>query len=144
MISVIQIFLHTLGLAQFTVQPESVVQAEGLEAVFECLHPGAFTYSWGIDGIYFADSKFPPDLNRILPSGGSPARLIIPGIPQYNNTVVQCKAFISITYTVLLSQNATLFVQGECSDAAFYIEHSLMHKLLKRSFGFCHESNFRF
>ncbi len=36
--------------AQFTVQPVSVVQAQGIDAVFECQYPGAQSYNWGING----------------------------------------------------------------------------------------------
>ncbi|XP_064388381.1 uncharacterized protein LOC135336489 isoform X1 [Halichondria panicea] len=81
---------------EFTVRPVSVIQAEGLKAVFECLYPGALSHSWGINGMYPADDAFPPDVTRALPSGDTPARLSIPSTGQYNNTVVQCRAVIDV------------------------------------------------
>ena len=95
---------------QFTVQPESVVQAQGLEAVFECLNPNAIVHVWRINGEFLLEDQFPPDVTRIPPSGDSPARLIIPAIPQYNNTVLQCIALM--VEESPLSRNATLKVQG--------------------------------
>ena len=96
---------------QFTVQPESMVQAEGLEAVFECLYPRATAHALGINGEFPSDDQFPPDVTRIPPSGDSPARLIIPATPQHNNTVVQCIA-IMLSGPISQSENATLRVQG--------------------------------
>ena len=110
--------MHTFtteGIAGFSDQPESVVQAEGLEAVFECLYPGAVYHSWGINGEFLFDDQFPPNVTRVLPSGDSPARLIIPAIPQYNNTVVQCEAIVRAEggyLTSVLSCTVILLVQG--------------------------------
>ena len=103
-------FYLLLGHCQFTVQPESVVQAEGLDAVFECLHPGALIHNWGIQGEFFSEVKFPSDIRREISSGGSPARIIIPAVLHYNNTVVQCNAVVN--FMGILSNNATLQVQG--------------------------------
>ena len=91
----------------------SVIQAEGLMAVFECLYPGATAYSWAINGTFL--SVYPSDLVAVSPSGGSPASLSIPAIPEYNNTVVQCRAIVVVGggILVLLSDNATLTVYGE-------------------------------
>ena len=91
----------------------SVRQAEGLEAVFECLYPGATSYGWAINGTYL--SVFPPDIVAVSPSGGSPGSLIIPAKPEYNNTVIQCGAIVVVGggVQVLLSDNATLTVYGE-------------------------------
>ena len=99
-----------------------MVQAEGLEAVFECQYPGALLHGWGLNGEFLDDDQFPPDVTRIPPSGDSPAaRLIIPATPQYNNTVVQCIAIVKEGggYLVrsVLSFNATLQVQGRKLDA---------------------------
>ena len=69
-----------------------VNQAEGLEAVFECLHPGAISYAWAINGTF--QSYFPPDIDTGPPSGGSPATLTVPARPEYNNTVIQCGATV--------------------------------------------------
>ena len=69
-----------------------VNQAEGLEAVFKCLYPGAISYAWAINGIF--QSVFPPDIMAVSPSEDSPASLTIPAIPEYNNTVIQCGATV--------------------------------------------------
>ena len=100
---------------QFTVQPKSVIQAEGLETVFECLCPGAVSHTWRLNGVSRAEDEFPPDTTRPA-SGDTPARVIIPATPQYNNTVVQCEAIIREeggSFRSDLSNNATLRVQGK-------------------------------
>ena len=91
----------------------SVIQAEGLNAVFECLYPAATAYSWAINGTFLSD--FPSDIVTDSPSWDSPASLTIPAIPEYNNTVIQCRAIAVVggSNQVLLSDNATLTVYGE-------------------------------
>ena len=95
----------------------SVRQAEGLEAVFECLYPGAISYTWAVNGTFLSD--LPPDIYMyivpVLPLGDSPASLTIPAIPEYNNTVIQCRACVVVgrSVQVLLSDDATLTVYGE-------------------------------
>ena len=99
----------------FSIQPQSVVQAEGLVAVFECLNPVAVSHSWGINEEFLLDGQFPSSVIRTPASGDSPARLIIPVTPQYNNTVVQCRAIVEErggSLRSVLSFNATLRVQG--------------------------------
>ena len=90
----------------------SVIQAEGLEAVFECLHPGATSYGWAINGTFL--SVYPSDLVAVSPSGDSPASLTILARPEYNNTVVQCEAVVRVGggAVFVLADNATLTVQG--------------------------------
>ena len=107
--------MHTFPLAQqFTVQPESVVQAEGLEAVFECLDPGAVGHVWVINGEYLDVHQFPSDMTRIPASENTPSRLIIPATPQYNNTVVQCVPVSGQGSNMREpSENASLQIQGE-------------------------------
>ena len=93
-----------------------MVQAEGLEAVFECLYPGALTHNWGLNGDFFTDANFPADVIRIPPSVDSlTVKLIIPATQQYNGTVVQCNAVVKYSNGSLLgtlSSNATLQIQG--------------------------------
>ena len=91
-----------------------MVQAEGLEAVFECLYPGAISRIWRINGEDLPENQDLPNVTFISPSGDSPARLIIPATPQYNNTVVQCEAIVREGGGVMsvLSENASLTVQG--------------------------------
>ena len=90
----------------------SVIQAKGLQAVFECLHPGATAYGWAINETFL--SVYPPDIDTGPPSGGSPASLTISASPEYNNTVVQCEAVVRVGggAKFVLSDNATLTVQG--------------------------------
>ncbi|XP_064387485.1 uncharacterized protein LOC135335828 isoform X2 [Halichondria panicea] len=99
---------------EFTVRPVSVIQAEGLKAVFECLYPGALSHSWEINGMYPADDAFPPDVTRTLPSGDTPARLAIPATDQYNNTVVQCRAVLIVdgNAQIMPTCDVLLLIQG--------------------------------
>ena len=100
--------------AQFTVQPVSVVQAQGIDAVFECRYPGAQSYNWGLNGDFPIHNNLPPNVTVILPSGDIPTKLII-ATGQYNITVVQCEALVVRAGRVFipeLSVNATLQVQG--------------------------------
>ena len=100
--------------AQFTVQPVSVVQAQGLNAVFRCQYLGAQSYIWGLNGEFPNEDNYPPDVTRTLSSGDTPATLTIPATGQYNNTVVQCEAVVrdGRVFIPELSENATLQVQG--------------------------------
>ncbi len=93
----------------------SVVQAEGVGAVFECLYPGAIAHSWGINGTFPADYEFPSDFTRTQPSGDTPATLTIPATAHYNNTVVQCRAVVEVEggFVGRLTENATLTIFGK-------------------------------
>ncbi len=94
-------------------QPVSVVQAQGLNAVFECLYPGAISHTWGLNGEFPTDDSYPPDVTAIRPSGVIPATLTIPATAQHNNTVVQCRAVVEINgFVGKLSENSTFQVQG--------------------------------
>ena len=100
--------------AQFTVQPVSVVQAQGIDAVFECQYPGARTYIWGLNGEFPSHNSLPPDVTVTPPSGDIPTKLII-ATGQHNIIVVQCVALVVRAGRVFipeLSVNATLQVQG--------------------------------
>ena len=105
--------MHNTAQSNFTEQPQSARQAEGLETVFECLYPGAISYAWAINGTFLSD--YPPGIVTDSPSGGSPATLTIPAIPEYNNTVIQCRAIVVVGGDIQLplSDNATLTVYGE-------------------------------
>ena len=84
--------------------------------MFECLYFEALTHNWGLNGVFFTDANFPPDLIRIPPSVDSlTVKLIIPATSLYNDTVVQCNAVVKLSSGLLfgyLSSNATLQVQG--------------------------------
>ena len=89
----------------------SVIQAEGLEAVFKCLYPGAISYAWAINGAFH--SVYPPNIYTDSPSGGSPASLTIPARQQYNNVVIQCGVTVPGPMGGFLpSVNVTLAVYG--------------------------------
>ena len=90
-----------------------MVQAEGLEEVFECLYPGATAYSWALNGTF--QSVFPLGVRIAIGASSTPASLTIPAIPEYNNTVIQCRAVIVVETSpvFVLSDNATLTVYGE-------------------------------
>ena len=102
----------------FTVQPVITRQAEGLEAVIECLHPGGETsYDWFINQTIL--SSLSPDISSDIDSipsvGGSRATLTILARPEYNNTVVQCEAIVRVNGTgdFVPSDIAHLTVQGK-------------------------------
>ena len=88
----------------------SVIQAEGLEAVFECLYPEAI-HNWFINGtIHFINTE--DIVATLLPSVNSPEAILrIRARPEYNSTVVWCRAGIIVGGDVL-SDNATLTVNG--------------------------------
>ncbi len=95
------------------VQPVSVVQAEGMDAVFECLYRDAITHGWKINGTFPADALFPTDLTRTSASSKTPATLTIPATAHYNNTVVQCIAVVEEETPVFKrTENATLTIFG--------------------------------
>ena len=100
---------------QFMVQPVSVVQAQGVDAVFECRYLGAQSYNWGLNGEFPTDGNYPPDVTFTPSSGDTPATLTIPATAQYNNIVVQCEAVVrdGRVFISKLSVNATLQVQGK-------------------------------
>ncbi len=99
--------MYLLYTAQFEIEPESVVQAEGLEAVFECLYPGSL-YRWRVNGIDLTSDEFPQEIRVTGGTSGNPSQLIIPAISQFNNIVVQCLA-VSLSGGVF-SRNVTLKV----------------------------------
>ncbi|XP_064392910.1 uncharacterized protein LOC135340490 isoform X2 [Halichondria panicea] len=107
------ILSHTTT-CQFMVQPVSVVQAQGVDAVFECRYLGAQSYNWGLNGEFPTDGNYPPDVTFTPSSGDTPATLTIPATAQYNNIVVQCEAVVrdGRVFISKLSVNATLQVQG--------------------------------
>ena len=95
-------------LAQVTVQPESVVQAEGLEAVFECFYPGLASFDWFINGSRVFDTDPPPNITL----GQSSNPLTILAIPLYNNSVIKCEARTA-EEGVLFSNESSLVIYSE-------------------------------
>ncbi len=86
-----------------------MVQAEGLEAVFECLYTGASAYSWFVDGVEGSSREFPPEIKSTGGTSLNPSVLTIPATSQFNNSVVQCGA-LSFGSSGVLSRNATLMI----------------------------------
>ncbi len=102
---------------QFTIEPESVVQAEGLLAEFKCLSPEAISHLWLVNGI--ASTSLTSDIRVVEGSEGCPSVLTIPSISQFNNSVLQCGAIVSVVSGRVFSRNATLKV-GECIVEIIY------------------------
>ncbi len=103
---------------QFSIEPESVVQAEGLLAKFECLSPGA-GHLWFVNGLVSTSLNFSSEIRISGGTSGLPSVLTIPASSQFNNSVIQCAA-ISLSGGVL-SRNATLIV-GEWHVRREYLE----------------------
>ena len=94
----------------------SVIQAEGLEAVFECLYPypGA-SHDWFINGTTHSINT-EDIVATLLPSVNSPEAILrIRARPEYNNTVVQCRALVELgndMFMAVRSNITTLTVYG--------------------------------
>ena len=96
----------------------SVTQVEGMNVVFECLHPNATAYGLAFNGTRL--SFLPSDVGVVSPSGDSPASLTIPARPEYNNTVVHCEA-VGEGVGNILSESASLKVQGILNDIRIHV-----------------------
>ena len=84
-----------------------MIQAETLDAEFECLYPGeALVYRLLLENGTEVDSA--------LPEPDSPVVLTISALPQYNNSIVQCEVIIQDGEEIMakLSCPALLTVQG--------------------------------
>ncbi|XP_064391481.1 uncharacterized protein LOC135339333 isoform X2 [Halichondria panicea] len=105
------LFVGTFTIAvkaqQFTIEPESVVQAEGLLAEFECLSPGALGHIWFVNGI--GSTSLTSEIRVVEGSEGRPSVLTIPASSQFNNSVIQCAA--ASVSGVVFSKNATLIFE---------------------------------
>ena len=97
---------------KFSIEPESVVQAEGLLAKFECLSPDAISHAWFVNDRPSTSSDFSSEIEVVRGTSGRPSVLTIPASSQFNNSVVQCAAFL--LSGGVLSRSATLIV-GECT-----------------------------
>ena len=97
---------------QFTIEPESVVQAEGLLAEFECLSPGALAHAWFVNGVGTTSPDSSSEIRVAGGTSGRPSVLTIPASSQFNNSVIQCAA--ASVSGVVFSRNATLKVGEWC------------------------------
>ena len=98
---------HNNTAQQFTIEPESVVQAEGLLAEFECLSPGSISHPWFVNGV--ASTSLTSEIRVVAGSEGRSSVLIIPASSQFNNSIIQCAA-VSLMSVGVLSRNAMLVV----------------------------------
>ena len=91
------------------------MQAEGLNATFYCLHPSASATGWRLNGTS-VNVRHPPHVFVGTTGSGSTHYLTILATSDYNETVVQCFAFVinngvqSVEETVPVP----LTVQGIC------------------------------
>lgn len=93
----------------FTLQPTSVVQVEGLTCYFYCQNNDARKLTWSIGGLLLS-SYHPPNVfvvrNELLIS-----TLSIPATANYNGTAIQCKA-IFLSSPSEFSHEVMLLIQG--------------------------------
>ena len=110
---------------QFTEQPLSVVQAQGLNVEFKCLFPTAETHHWEINGDI---EDLPSDVVITPPANGSLSILQIPATPMHNNTIVRCLALFpeGSTFDIQYSRSATLRVQGPLLINSSYVRFEPM------------------
>ena len=85
-----------------------MVQAEGLEAVFECGYPDPVSFAWFVNES-FASVSNPPQGVR---GGGTPTLSIL-ALPLYNNTVVWCRATDEDDGVQYLSNEVSLVVYSK-------------------------------
>ncbi len=113
-------YIITYTAQQFTIEPKSGVQAEGLLAEFECLSPGAisYIYAWFVNDLESTSSNFSVEIRVAGGTSGRPSVLTIPASSQFNNSVIQCAA-VSLSGAGVLSKNATLVV-GEWNVCRLY------------------------
>ena len=102
------------------------MQAEGLEAVFECLYPGAAAYSWVINETLLS-LPTPIGIEITNPTTEAPSRLIFQTTSLYNNSRVQCRVLIEVgrgVFESILSNNVTLQIQGSLTlESVWFNSH---------------------
>ena len=93
--------------------PSMVVIAPKNEYTFYCNHSQTARISWKLNSTTYEFLDFPPDINggsESIPGGHRVYTLTLRGLPEYNETRVQCVAELNgvsvETYT------ATLLIQG--------------------------------
>lgn len=84
--------------------PESVIVFTGDEAVFICQSNDAEGFGWRVNGTRGIATNFSITVVMQI------STISIPGLPEYNRTLVQCVAFGD---TRVESENVTLTIQGE-------------------------------
>ena len=107
-----------------SVQPDSVVQAQEVDAEFYCpLSSDSVTteilVDWQINGTYLRNLDTSNGLIRLEGRDGANEVLIIAAVPQYNNTIIACVAFYlwpNGSVTVDQSPSTRLVIQGILHD----------------------------
>ena len=113
------VFDITVG--SFLTMPESVVQAEGLNATFFCSHQTASATGWRLNGTS-VNMRHPQNVIVGTTGGGSLHYLTILATADYNGTTVQCFTFVMKDGSLVV-ENATtvlLVVQGMFNNAQLY------------------------
>ena len=108
---------------QFIYTPSPNIEVYQL-AHYQCSvdHTGV-TVTWNVNGTGSTNSDI-IQLGIVTNGAGSPnSSLIIPGYPQYNNTIVRCNAFGSVNGNNYVNfSQSTLRIQGNTlSDLCHYI-----------------------
>lgn len=109
-------FFDIYAHAGFNNFPQNVIQAEGVEAHFNCQYNSASTIGWLFNGasIY---AMLPPNVSRNVINESTEVLTVL-ALPKYNGTEICCVATIiqivngSIFYRVEDSPKAMLIVQG--------------------------------
>ncbi len=93
--------------------PKPVTQAEGLEAVFECLIPGAISHAWFVNGVVSTSPDFPRDIRTSEGTSGGRSVLTIPATSEFDNSDIQCTAISMIDGELSSNVTTTSLEVGE-------------------------------
>lgn len=103
-------------LGNAALQPKSTIQAEGLEAVFQCQHPTNIgTIDWTLNGTHLRDIDTSASSIRTEGRGSAIEVLIMRALALYNETEIVCITYIRQDGVLSVEQSvpAKLLVQGE-------------------------------
>ena len=100
----------------FNISPEDIIQAEGVDATFQCQYIGASVVGWVFNGTSI-HSRLPSNVSQSI-LDESIYMLTVLALPEYNRTQVWCVATIFPAETestgprVEFSSKGMLTVQG--------------------------------
>ena len=103
--------------ANFSIVPTNVTQAEGLNALFFCRHDAAEGYKWSVNNVpitIIGSPNISAHLIAAIDNGALISRLTITALPEYNESDVECVAFIENGRSN--TQPVTLTIQGNTFD----------------------------
>ena len=86
-----------------------MVQAEGLEAVFECGYPDPVSFAWFVNRSFVSAVNPPQNVTLV----GGATSISILALPLYNNTVVRCRATDEDDGVQYLSNEVSLVVYSK-------------------------------